>query len=101
MIHHIHLCQCIALILVKKVQSFYQTRLTIVIHNAPLPMHVEEVHSSPITKKVPSERHSVVQEEDPPSSYNIEEIFSAFTFSLHRNEFSQKRVRKVKQDDGT
>ena len=24
----------------------------VVIHNAPLPMHVDEVHNSPITKKV-------------------------------------------------
>jgi hypothetical protein len=63
-------------------------------------MHVEEVHSSPIIKKVPFERHSMVQEEDHPSSYNIEEIFGAFTFNLHKKEVSRKRVRKVKQDDG-
>ena len=74
--------------------------LTVVLHNAPLLMHVEEVHSSPITEKVPSERHFVVQEEYHPSSYNIEEIFGAFTFNLHRKEFSRKRVRKVKQSDG-
>jgi hypothetical protein len=36
---------------------------TIVLHNGPLPMHVEEVHSSPITNNVPSERHYVVQDE--------------------------------------
>ena len=64
-------------------------------------MHVEEVHSSPITKKFPFEIHSVVQEEDHPSSYNIEEIFGAFTFNLHRKEVSQKTIRKGKQDDGT
>ena len=52
---------------------------TIVIHNTALLMHVEEVHSSPITKKVPSKRHSMVQEEDHPSSYNIEETFGSFT----------------------
>ena len=64
-------------------------------------MHVEEVHSSPITKKVPYERHSLVQEEDHPSSYIIEEIFGSFTFNLHRREVSRKKVRKVKQVDGT
>ena len=35
---------------------------TVVVHNASLPMHVEEVHSSPITKKVMYELRSVVQE---------------------------------------
>ena len=55
----------------------------VVLHNAPLLMHVEEVHSSPITEKVSSERHYVVQEEEHPSSYNIEEIFGAFSFNLH------------------
>ena len=34
------------------------------------------------------------------SSYNIEEIFGAFTFNLHEKEFNQKRVRKVKKSDG-
>lgn len=61
---------------------------TVVIHNSPLPMHVEEVHSSPLTEKVPSERHSVVQKEEHPSSYNIEEIFGSFTFNLHIKEVS-------------
>ena len=73
----------------------------IVIHDAPLPMHMEEVHSSPITEKVSSERHSMIQEEDHPSSCNIKEIFGAFTFNLHRKEVNHKRVRKVKQSDGT
>ena len=41
-------------------------------------MHMEEVHSSPIIEKVTSERYLVIQEEDHPSSYNIEEIFDAF-----------------------
>jgi hypothetical protein len=31
---------------------------TIVIHDAPLPMHLKEVHSSPIMEKVLCERHS-------------------------------------------
>lgn len=35
---------------------------TIVIHDASLPLHMEEVHSSPITKNVLSERHYVIQE---------------------------------------
>jgi hypothetical protein len=48
-------------------------------------MHTKEVHSSPVTKKIPYDRHSVIQEEDDPSSYNIEEIFDAFTFNLCRN----------------
>ena len=52
----------------------------VIVHDAPLPIHLEEVHSSPIMEKVPSERHSMVQEEDHPSSSNIEEIFGAFTF---------------------
>ena len=74
---------------------------TVVIHNAPLLMHVEEVHNSHITENVLSERNPVVQEEDHPSSYNIKEIFGAFTFNINRNEVSWKRVRKVKQNDGT
>jgi hypothetical protein len=74
---------------------------TVVIHDAPLPMHLEEVHSSSITKKVLYERHYVIQEEDHPSSYNIEEIFGTFTFNLHRKEFNRKRVRKVKKSDVT
>ena len=73
----------------------------VVIHNAALPMHVEEVHNSPITEKVPFEIHSVVEEEEHSSSYNIEEIFGTFTFNLHRKEVIQNRVRLVKQDDGT
>ena len=43
----------------------------------------------------------MIHEEDHPSSYNIEEIFGAFTFNLCRKEVSRKRVRKVKQNDGT
>ena len=72
-----------------------------IIHDAPLPMHLEEVHSSPITEKVPSKRNSVIKEEYHPSSYNIEEIFDAFTFNLCRKEVSWKRVRSVKQNDET
>ena len=71
------------------------------IHDSTLPLHMEEVHSSPIMEKVSSEMHSMIQEEDHPSSYNIKEIFSAFTFNLHRKEGSRERVRKVKQSDRT
>ena len=56
---------------------------TIVRHNNPLTMHEEEIDSSPITKKVPFERHLAVLEEDHPSGYNVEEIFGSFTFNLH------------------
>ena len=69
---------------------------TIIILDAPLPMHLEEVHSSPIMEKVPSERHSMIQEEDHPSCYNIEEIFDAFTFNLCRKSVNWKRVRSMK-----
>ena len=74
---------------------------TIVRHDTPLLMHEEEINSSPISKKVPSERHSTVPKEDHPSSYNFEEAFGVFTFNLHRMKVSRKRVRKVNQDDGT
>lgn len=43
----------------------------------------------------------MVQEEDHPSSYNIKEILATFTFNLCKKEVSWKRVRKVKQSDGT
>ena len=64
-------------------------------------MHEEEIYISPITKKVPFERHLVGLEENNPLSYNIEEIFGSFIFNPHRREVSWKRVRKVKQGDGT
>ena len=73
----------------------------IILHHAPLPMHLEEFHSSPITEQIPSERYSMIQEEDHPSSYNIEEMFDAFTFNLCRKEVSRKRVRSAKQNYGT
>ena len=49
---------------------------------APLLEHLEEVHSSLVTKKISSERNSVIHEEENPSSYNKEETFQAFTFNL-------------------
>ena len=74
---------------------------TLILQDAPLPMHLEEVHSSPAMEKISSERHSVIQEEENPSSYNIEEIFDAFTFNLYTKEVSWKRAQNVKQIDGT
>lgn len=38
----------------------------------PLPEYLEEVHSSPVTEKIPSKSHLVIHEEENPSSYNIE-----------------------------
>ena len=61
----------------------------------------EEVHSSPPTEKNPSERHSIIQEEEDPLSYNIEKRFEAFTFSLYKKEVSRKRVHNEKQNNGT
>jgi hypothetical protein len=49
----------------------------------------EEVHSSLPTKKNPFERHSIIQEEKDPLSYNIEEIFEVFTFNLFKKEVSR------------
>jgi transcriptional regulator NrdR family protein len=67
---------------------------------AQIPKNQEEVHSSQTMEKITSERHSVIQEEENPSSYNIEEIFEAFTFNLYKKEVSQKRVQNEKQNDG-
>ena len=39
---------------------------TVIVHDAPLPMHLEEVHSSPFMENIPSERHSMIQEEENP-----------------------------------
>ena len=43
----------------------------------------------------------MVQEQEGHLSYNIEEVFGSFTFDLHWREVSQKKFRKVKEDDGT
>ena len=43
----------------------------------------------------------MIQEEEHPSSYNIKEIFDAFTFNLYKKEVSRKRVWNVKQSYGT
>jgi len=67
-----------------------------------VPEQLEEVHSSPTTDKNQSERHSQVQQEEEDSlSYNIDEIFEAFTFNFCRKEVSRKRIRNEKQNDGT
>ena len=69
---------------------------------AQIPDKPKEVHSSLTTDKNPSKRHSQVQqEEEDPSSYNIDEIFEAFTFNLYKKEVSRKRIRNEKQNDGT
>ena len=69
---------------------------TVTIHDAPLPMHLEEVHSSSVMEKISFERHSIIQEEEHPFDYNIEEIFDAFTFNLYKKEVSWKRIQSVK-----
>ena len=74
---------------------------TLILQDAPLPVHLEEVHSPPVTEKISSERHSVIQEEEHPFSYNIEEIFDAFTFNLYKKEINRKRIRNEKQNDRT
>jgi hypothetical protein len=51
---------------------------------ALLPEHLKEVHSSLVMEKIPSERNSVINEEENTSSYNIEKIFEAFTFISKR-----------------
>ena len=61
----------------------------------------EEVHSYPTTDKIPSERHLMIHEEENISSYNIKEIFEAFTFNLYKKEVGRKRVWNEKQNDGT
>ena len=66
------------------------------------PKQLVGVHSSPTMDKNQSERHPQVQhEEQDPLSYNIDEIFEAFTFNLCKKVVSQKRIRNEKQNDGT
>jgi hypothetical protein len=45
---------------------------TFILQDVPLLGHLEEVHSSLVMEKIPSERHLVIHEEENPSSYNIE-----------------------------
>ena len=50
------------------------------------------------TYKALSKRHSKVQEEEEdPVSYNIGEIFEAFTFNLFKKQVSLKRIKNEKQ----
>ena len=65
---------------------------TIIVHDSPLPIHLEEVYSSPLMEKITFERHSNIQEEEHPSSYNMEEIFDSFTFNIYKKEVSWKRI---------
>ena len=43
----------------------------------------------------------MIHEEENPPSYNIEEIFNAFTFNLYKKEVIRKRIRNEKQNDKT
>lgn len=43
----------------------------------------------------------MIHEEENPSSYNIEEIFEAFTFNLYKKEDSWKIIQNEKHNDGT
>ena len=43
----------------------------------------------------------MVPKQEGTSSYKIEEVFDSFTFDLPQREVSQKKFRKVKEDDGT
>ena len=75
--------------------------LTLILQDVPLPIHLEEVHSSPVIEKIMCERRSVIQEEEHPSNYKIEEISNAFTFNLYKKEVDRNRIRNVKQSDET
>ena len=44
---------------------------TLILQDARIPVHLEEVHSSPVMENISSERNSMIQEEEHPSSYNI------------------------------
>ena len=67
-----------------------------------VPKQLEELHSSLTTDKNQSERNSQAQqEEEDLLSYNIDEIFKAFTFNLCKKEVSRKRIRNEKKNDVT
>ena len=74
---------------------------TLILQDVPLHGHLEEVHSLQVIEKIPSERHSVIHEEENPSNFYIEEIFDSFTFNLYKKEVSHKRTQNEKQNDGT
>jgi hypothetical protein len=81
--------------------SYVPSRRSPTLIEIQIPKIHEEVHSSPTMKTNPSERHSLIQEEENPSSYNIKEIFEAFTFNLFKKEVSRKRVCNEKHNAGT
>ena len=45
---------------------------TLILQDAQILVHLEEVHNPPFMEKISYERHLVIQEEEHPSSYNIE-----------------------------
>ena len=78
------------------------SRRTLTMVENQVPEQLEDVHSSLTVDKNQSERHSQIQqEEEDPLSYNIDEIFEAFTFNLHKKEVSRKMIRNEKLSDGT
>ena len=69
--------------------SEVSSRWSTTLLKSQIPNKLEEVHSYPPMDKNPYERHSQVQQEDEdPSSYNIDEIFEDFTFNLYKKEVS-------------
>lgn len=72
---------------------------TLILQDAPLPMHFEEVHSSLVTENISSKRHLVIQKEENTFSYNIEEILDSFAFNMYKKEITRKRIQNVKQID--
>ena len=82
--------------------SEVSSRRSLTLIETQVPEQTEEVHISLTMDKTQSARHSQAQqEEEDPSSYNIDEIFEAFTFNLYKKEVSWKRIRREKQNDGT
>ena len=79
----------------------YQEISEVTSHRSPTLIEVqipeihEEFHSSPTMEKNPSERHSIIQEEEDPSSYNIKEILKTLpSISLRRRSFRREFVMK-------
>ena len=94
-------CPCTVLNLIGKAQKYHPI-VSPTLLELQIPDKHEEVHISIIIDKNPLERHSKVQEEEEdPSSYNIDEIFEAFTFNLFKKEVSRKRIKNKKKNDGT
>ena len=69
--------------------SEVSSRQSPTLKEAQVPNKPEEFHSSLTTNNNQSERHlQVQQEEEDPSSYNIDDIFEAFAFNLYKKEVS-------------